>query len=184
MWLLYLFALILGGGILLLQLFGGKDLHSHHVEVSHDHTLDHTAEPGVISTRSAIYALFTFGFVGALLHIPGLAGTYASLAIAVASALVAGAFAGYAFAQVGHPDASGAASFAEARGRRARVLLACTPDRLGKVRLELMGQTVDLRAVSQRGELAAGTEVVIVDVRDDVAHVADASTPAPEGHAS
>ena len=68
MWLLYLLAIVLGGGSLLIQVLSGGD-HAH------DHDFggpDHPDGPGLLSTRSVVYGLFTFGFVGALLHVPGL----------------------------------------------------------------------------------------------------------------
>lgn len=187
MWLVYLIALVLGGGVLLLQIIGGAKgdldhgLGSHGPD-GHVHDLQHGGpEPGVISTRALVYALFTFGFVGAALHILGLTSPGLAGAVAVVAGVAAGLGVGYVFAQIGHPGASGAATYEEARGHRARVLLACAPDRPGKIRLQLKGQTVDLRATSESGTLPEGTEVVVIDVRDDVARVAGAGTIAPQG---
>ena len=63
MWLLYLLALILGGGILLVQLLAGSDGHHglDHGRVDATHPYE---GPGLLSVRSAMYGLFTFGVVG------------------------------------------------------------------------------------------------------------------------
>ncbi|HUG52536.1 MAG TPA: hypothetical protein VMR21_03000 [Vicinamibacteria bacterium] len=173
MWLVYLMALIVGGGLLLFQALTG----GHAAEAPYDAPdVHHGAGPGVLSIRSAIYGLFSFGFVGAALHIPGLTGKVTAFALAAASGVAATLAAGFTFATLGSPDASGAASFSEARGKRARVLLPCAADRPGKIRLELGGQQVDMKATCEGPPIAAGADVVVVDVHDDVARVA-----APQG---
>jgi membrane protein implicated in regulation of membrane protease activity len=174
MWLLYLLSLVLAGGILLLQVLGSGDHgDAHHFDGGHGH------EPGVISTRAAVYGLFAFGLVGAALHIPGLLAPGDALAFALASGAAAAVFAGWAFARLGSPAASGAASLEEAKGQRGRVLLPCAPERAGKVRVTLKGQTVDLRAVSEGGTIPAGADVLILDVHDDLARVVEDTVPAP-----
>jgi hypothetical protein len=52
------------------------------------------------------------------------------------------------------------------------VLLPCSAERPGKIRLELGGQQVDMKAISGGPLLPAGTEVVVVEVLEDVARVA------------
>src|SRR5687767_4116923 len=69
MWLLYLIAVVLGGGSLLVQMIAGGD----HGDAGHDFDhgdASHPDGPGLLSTRSIVYGLFTFGFVGGLLHVP------------------------------------------------------------------------------------------------------------------
>jgi hypothetical protein len=170
MWLAYVLAVVVGGGLLFMQAISG----GHHAveggaapDVQH-----HGAGPGVLSLRSAIYGLFTFGFVGGALHIPRLASPGAALGLAALSGLCATVAAGLTFSRLGSAEASGAASLLQAKGRRARVLLACTPDRAGKIRLDLGGQQVDMQATSAGGIIPAGAEVVVVEVREDVARVA------------
>jgi hypothetical protein len=172
MWLVYVLALVLGGGLMLVQAVSGG-----HDTVDPGHSLDvqhHGAGPGVLSIRSFIYGLFAFGFVGAALHIPGITGRRSALVIALASGVAAGLAAGLTFARLGSAAASGAASLHEAAGRRARVLLPCAADRPGKIRLELGGQQVDMKATTVGALIPAGTEVVVVEVREDVALVAPA----------
>ena len=170
MWLVYLLALVVGGGLLLVQaISGGHDMVETGSAADIQH---HGAGPGLLSIRSAVYGVFTFGFVGAALHIPGLARPLAALALAAVSGLAASLAAGFTFARLGSADASGATSFVEARGRRGRVLLPCAADRPGKIRLELGGQQVDMKATSAGALIPAGTEVVVVEVLEDVARVA------------
>jgi membrane protein implicated in regulation of membrane protease activity len=173
MWLLYLLALVVGGGLLFVQLVSGG-----HSAVAGGHSPDvqhHGAGPGVLSIRSALYGVFAFGFVGTALHVPGITSPPAALAIAVASGIAAMLAAGFTFSRLDSVEASGAASLQEAKGRRARVLLPCSSERAGKIRVELGGQQVDMKATSDGPPIAAGAEVVVVDVRGDVARVAPAS---------
>jgi hypothetical protein len=156
MWLVYVLALVVGGGLMLVQAVSGG-----HDAVDAGHALDvqhHGGGPGVLSIRSFIYGLFAFGFVGAALHIPRITGRTSALLIALA--------------RLGSAAASGAASLHEAAGRRARVLLPCAADRPGKIRLDLGGQQVDMKATTSGPPIPAGAEVVVVEVREDVALVA------------
>ncbi|HET6898395.1 MAG TPA: hypothetical protein VFK70_08610, partial [Vicinamibacteria bacterium] len=108
MWLVYVLALVVGGGLMLVQAVSGG-----HDTVDPGHSLDiqhHGAGPGLLSIRSFIYALFTFGFVGAALHIPGITGRTTALLIALASGVAGGLAAGFVFARLGSAAASGAAS--------------------------------------------------------------------------
>ena len=168
MWLAYLIAVVLGGGALLVQMLGGDDGHDGHPDP------DHPGGPGLLSTRSVVYALFTFGFVGALLHIPRLAEPRTALLVAIASAVVIGIAVGVVFRSLGAAEVSGAGALDEARGRKARVLVSCGAGRRGKVRLDVKGQTVDVLATTEETFIAEGAEVVVLDVREGVAHVAAA----------
>ena len=173
MWLVYAIALILGGGTVLLQVLTGGD---HHIGAA-DAALDgHHAPtgPGILSTRSVTFAAFAFGLVGSVLHVLRLASPGAVLALAVASGLVAGLAAGLAFRALGHASASGEAGFHEAKGQRARVLVPCARAQRGKIRARIKGQLVDMMATTDEKQIAAGQEVLIIDIKDDVAHVVSA----------
>lgn len=171
MWLLYLIAVVLGGGSLLVQMFAGGD----HGDAGHglDHgDLTHPDGPGLLSTRSLVYGLFTFGFVGGLLHVPGIVEPRTALVVAVLSAFAAAVGVGYAIRSLDDAGASGAAGIDEVRGRSARVLVACARGQRGKIRVALKGHQVDVLATTDEERIAEGSEVVIVDVREGVAHVA------------
>ena len=148
MWLVYAIALILGGGTVLLQVLAGAD---HHIGAA-DASLDaHHAPtgPGILSTRSVTFAVFAFG-------------------------LVAGLVTGLAFRALGHEGASGEAGFHEAKGQRARVLVPCGREQRGKIRARIKGQLVDMMATTDEAQIGAGREVLIIEVKDDVAHVVTA----------
>jgi membrane protein implicated in regulation of membrane protease activity len=163
MWLVYLVALIVGGGVLLLQIVSGLG----HV----DHGLDlHPSGPGLLSTRAAMFGLLGFGMVGAPVHVLGLLTPRGAFVLALASGMACAVLTGLAFRRLGHQGASGSASFEEARGQRARVIVACAPGRRGKVRVSLKGMLVDMMAEGPV-EIPAGAAVRILDVQDDVARV-------------
>lgn len=173
MWLVYAIALVLGGGFVLLQALSGSDHHIGAAEAALD--AHHAPEgPGLLSTRSATFAVFAFGLVGTALHLFRLASPSATAALAVASGAVAGLVAGLAFRTLGHPAASGEAGLHEARGQRARVLVPCARAQRGKIRARIKGQLVDMMATTDEAQIGAGREVLIVDVKDDVAHVVTA----------
>ena len=171
MWLLYVIAVVLGGGSLLVQMLAGGD-HGDSGHGLHPGDGSHPDGPGILSTRSLVYGLFTFGFVGGLLHIPRVVEPRTALVLAIVSAIAAGAAVGYVFQSLGHAGASGAAGLDEVRGRRARVLVACARGQRGKVRVQLKGHQVDVLATTDEEQIAEGADVVIVDVREGVAHVA------------
>ena len=173
MWLVYAIALVLGGGIVLLQVLTGADHHIGAAEASLDAHHAPTG-PGILSTRFFTFAAFAFGLVGIALHGLGLATPPVSFAVAAASGIVAGLVAGVAFRVLGHEGASGEASFQEAKGQRARVLVPCARAQRGKIRARIKGQLVDMMATTDEPQIAAGREVLIVDIKDDVAHVVTA----------
>ena len=87
MWLVYAIALILGGGIVLLQMLAGGDHHIGHAEGALDAHHAPTG-PGILSTRSALFAAFAFGLVGFTLHVLRLASPAAVLGLAALLGLV------------------------------------------------------------------------------------------------
>src|SRR5687767_11037354 len=160
MWLLYLVAVVLGGGSLLVQIFAGD--HGDAGDGLDHGGGAHPDGPGILSTRSLVYALFTFGFVGGLLHVTGAVEPRTALVVGIAAAVAAGALVGYLFQSLGHAGASGAAGLDEVRGRKARVLVACARGRRGKVRVQLKGHQVDVLATTDEEQIAEGSDVLIV----------------------
>jgi membrane protein implicated in regulation of membrane protease activity len=167
MWLVYLVALVLGGGVLLVQVVSGA---GHGADLAHDVGTDHVEGPSLMSTRSALYALFTFGFVGFGLHVPRILSPALAFVVALAAALGAGAVVGYVLQVMGDPKASGSAHLREVAGRRGRMIVGTAPGQRGKVRVALGGQTVDLLATSEEA-IGDGAEVTIVAVQGDEARV-------------
>ena len=112
--------------------------------------------------------------MGLALHVFRVTSPAATLGLAAASGAVAGLVAGVAFLTLGQRGASGEAGFHEAKGQRARVLVACARAQRGKIRVRIKGQLVDMLATTDEPQIDAGREVLIVDIHDDVAHVVTA----------
>jgi membrane protein implicated in regulation of membrane protease activity len=163
MWLVYLLAAVLGGGLLLVQVLAGGH--------GHDTGDVHPDGPGILSTRALIYGLFAFGFVGGSLHVPGLLAPGGALAVALLAGIATAVAVGYALHTLGHPQAAGTGELADALGQRARVIVPVARDARGKVRVQLKGHQVDLLATTDAAGLPAGTEVVVAEIRGEVAHV-------------
>lgn len=168
MWLAYLVALVLGGGVLLVQVVSGA---GHDADLAHDLGTEHVDGPSLLSTRSAMYSLFTFGFVGFALHALGILAPVSAFGVAAGAALVAGAAVGLVFKVMADPRASGSASLDQATGRRGRMIIGSAPGQRGKVRIALGGQTVDLLVTSEEA-IPQGTEVTVVEVQGEKARVA------------
>ena len=123
---------------------------------------------------SVIYALFTFGFVGGLLHFPGVV-SRGALAIAMVSAWRRAGASATLFQALGDAGASGAAASTRrgAAGAGPRALRARAA---GQGPRRAQGPRGGHAGHHRRGAIAEGAEVVIVEVRDGVAHVATAES--------
>ena len=160
---LYLFCLIVGGGLLAFTLFGsdadgGDSLDSDHgadfelhadaeaVALDHAGSADHDGglEPhggwdpvrDFLSIRSLFYFLAGFGATGLLLDVLTTASTPVALAWAIATGLIAAFFAGSIYGWLRRSE-SGAVSREHDYlvGKPARVVLPVVAGRRGKVRL-------------------------------------------------
>ena len=148
MWLVYLLALVVGGGLLLVQAISGG-----HDTVDAGHSLGRPAPrrgPGPPVAPLRIYGLFTFGFVGRGPAHPGHRRARGRLCCwPLASGVAAALAAGFTFARLGSADASGRGLAASRRGAARRACCCrAAPDRPGKIRLDLGGQQVDMKATS------------------------------------
>jgi len=187
MGLVYLFALAVSLGLLVLQAaMGGKgDMHGDaggaHGAGEHHAGGSHTADPGaaepgalalLLSTRFWIFFALAFGLSGSLLHRFDLAGPAVTGAIAAGAGVAAGLFAALAFRAAHRATITTTASTSEAVGRTGRVLVACTPGKVGQIRVELRGQSVDLLATSSDDdELARGEAILVEEIETGVARV-------------
>jgi membrane protein implicated in regulation of membrane protease activity len=191
---LYLVALVIGGGTLALQLLlGGNsdaDVHADadvHVDVGggdvHTDTGDgHDTHahgdggflPIFLSLRFWVYGLLGFGMVGAALHYLGLASSFVTPLIAAAVGLLSGFLASWTFRALARADTTSSAEATDAVGQVGRVLVPCVRGRKGKVRIELRGQTLDLIATTDDEELASGSQVLVEEIRGMTAHVSRA----------
>jgi membrane protein implicated in regulation of membrane protease activity len=181
MGLVYLASLVIGLGVLLVQVAlgargGDHDLgHVGHVP-GHDlakggHAGDDGPLAVVLSLRFWIFALLGFGLSGSLLHFLDLASPAVAAIVAGAAGIGSGAFAALVVRAVARSSRSSSVNLSEAVGREAKVLVACAKGRTGQVRIALRGQSVDLLAATDEESIARGEPVLIEDVRDGVAQV-------------
>ena len=182
MGLVYLASLVIGLGILVVQVASGGRGGHHDFGHAGGHAADHemarvghAGDDGplavVLSFRFWIFALLGFGLSGSLLHFLALAGPSSAAIIAGAAGLASGAFAALVIRSVTRSSASSSVNLSEAVGREARVLVACAKGRTGQVRIALRGQSVDLLASTDEESIARGEPVLIEEVRDGVAQV-------------
>jgi membrane protein implicated in regulation of membrane protease activity len=174
MWAVYLIALLIGLGILLAQIvIGSGDGHGGHGGGSHGHgeAIADDAVALFLSSRFWIFFALAFGLSGSLLTFFALAPNLSVALIASVAGVVSGLFAALAFRAARRLAVTTSASASEAIGSTGRVLIPCAKGKVGQVRIALKGQTVDLMATTDEDEIARGDEVLIEDMRGEVAHV-------------
>jgi membrane protein implicated in regulation of membrane protease activity len=170
----YVAALIVGAGIMLMQVFLGHDADG-------DMHVDHEVSGSLLlSSRFWTFFALAFGLAGTLLTLFTLASMAAVLVIASTSGIASGAFAAMVIRALRQGQVTSGSSSHEAIGRVGELLIPCEKGRVGKVRLALKGQTVDLLAMAGDADLPVGTRVLIEDLEGDIARV----TKAPEEIAS
>ncbi|MDI1447828.1 NfeD family protein [Polyangium sp. 6x1] len=192
MGLVYLFSLVVGLGILLVQIVsggkgdadagdahdgdaGGKELAKDFSGKALATTPAGTGASDILafflSLRFWVFTLLGFGMSGSLLHLFALAGPVVIFVLAATSGLSSGLFAQLAFRFVAQGSASTSADVTRAGGSVGRVLVPVGKDKVGKIRIVLKGQSVDLLARSDGEEIARGDHVLVEDVEGDVARV-------------
>jgi membrane protein implicated in regulation of membrane protease activity len=153
----YLGALVLGGGILVVQLAFG-----HHAADHGGGDADHdTGAWSIVGTlRFWSFALFAFGFVGALLTIFAFAGGAVTFAIAAPFGLASGAVAATVVRRLTKRGPSSHTAVADAVGRVGRVIVPPNEAGRAKVRVEVKGVEVDYIAHAS-DPLDAGDAVLV-----------------------
>ena len=178
---LYLFALVLGGGFLLLSVLGGGDAD---VDVDLDmdmEGLDGAAEAGgdgdaasrIFSLRTAVYALFGFGATGTILAALGM-GSLTTLPFSLLGGLGAALVVSLAFRFLRRTDSGAQAGEGSLRGLPGVVTLPLGTGSPGTVAVERGGRRITLRALphpASRGEPRSWTRVVVVEMERGVALV-------------
>jgi membrane protein implicated in regulation of membrane protease activity len=176
----YLAALIVGGGTIALQLLmaghgdGMHDVHADHA--GHDGG-EHSASsflPIFLSLRFWTFGLMAFGLVGAALHLFALAPFALIPLVAAPMGFASGWFASWSFRALARAGTQSGAEATDAVGHVARVLVPCAKGARGKIRVELKGQSVDYLATTDDAELEAGELVLIEEMRDGTVHVSRA----------
>lgn len=175
----YVFAAIIGVGLLLFSLLAGGD-GDHGAD--HDHSFIASADhPGwgelvlaFFRPRNFVFAAAAFGLTGTLLT---LLQTNAALTLLASAGLGAGFFfvSHVVFQLLKRSDLPiGPVSESELAGERARVTLALEPGKPGRVACLMGGREVHLTArlaPEAAGAIAAGQEVVVVRVENGIAEV-------------
>lgn len=187
MGLVYLFALVVGFGILGLQTVlggkgGGEDAGGDHGDSGGKPSSSHGdgGKTGggsfnfvafFLSFRFWIFTSLAFGLTGSLLHYLDLASPRVVLALAIASGLGAGIFANLVFSLVMRSSVSTTGDVTQARGTVGRVLIPVGKDKTGQIRVVLQGQSVDMIAKTDGEELARGDQVIVEDIDGHTARV-------------
>lgn len=195
----YLFALIVGGGLLAFSLIAGDD-GGHEVEIDGDFDADLDADgiesasggdpalggadwmllQGFFSLRTLLYLLAGFGATGILFHLLTDASPPVSFVWALGTGLVAALAATALYGWVRGTASGEVPADAEyLRGATARVLLPVEQGRRGKIVALHAGREVQLLArlhTADDADCPRGSEVVIVDVDGETALV----TPLPQ----
>lgn len=123
-----------------------------------------------LSMRFWTFALMAFGLVGSLLHYLDLASFGIGLALSVVAGLVSGFTAGFTFRML-KGGVSSSTGHDETIGKMARVTVGLRKGGIGKIRVEVRGNTVDMLAVTDSDEVAPGQEVVVVEHRGEHVYV-------------
>jgi membrane protein implicated in regulation of membrane protease activity len=189
----YLAALVLGLGTLLLQTLlshgGGEVGHADDLGAEVEHgEMEHGAEGEgghgteahaaglagaaalLLSTRFWTFALAAFGMAGAALHYLHLAGVVLTLVLASGSGLGSGLVAALVFRAV-KQGVSSSSTPDDAVGKVGRVLVPVRKGQTGKVRIEVKGKTLDVLATTDGAEVAEGDSVLVVEMRGSSACV-------------
>lgn len=177
-----LFSLVLIGASVL----GGSSDHDAHGADHHDadsaetppaHDDHAEAEAGRsgpwASLRFWSYSLGAFGMLGALLAWLG-ADSSVHIPVAVGGGFAIGAAVTYTLRALARRSVGSPSDLRDARGLEGVVLLDVQEDKLGKVRVQVGGQDVDLlaRPFEESAVLRVGEKVLVVDVESAVARVA------------
>ncbi len=198
---IYLFAAIIGGGLLLFSLLGGSDHDASHADASgldaghdfdtghdfdhdvgHDHDVSHDVHGGagelllgLFRPRNLIFFLAAFGLTGTLLTLITPASETGSLLPSLVMGFVAMLLTHSVFLWLKRSDtAVDAVSDNELEGCIGRVVLPVAEGERGRIACLVGGREVHLvaRLAEDSGEsLAVGSEVVVLRVSDTVAEV-------------
>lgn len=198
---IYIAALILGGGLLLVSIAGGHD--GGDSGTDHDHAFGHgdaahgdAAHDGVAQDGTDVIALFlSLRFWTFLLAFGGLTGVLLALvgvpepvraAVSGGVGFALGTFAAWAMQRLSKSSLSSALSSDDWIGRTARVTVPVSAARPGKIRVELDGEVVELiaRATEPDGDIGFGAEVLVVAMQDGVASVTHAGPGTQESGAA
>lgn len=175
---LYLFALMVGGGLLLFSLVSG----SEHQHDGFHHAGDHGSAGEWLSLRTLTYFLFVFGGVGAVLSRSWHAGAAPLvLLVATAAGLAVGGAVATAFSWLRRTDTGHRESDDSFIGLSGRMTLPFGPAGAGKVLVARGDRTFELLARPYdraSGAPSAWNHVIVVEMERGTALVAPLDDPA------
>lgn len=197
---LYLGSLIVGLGILLLQvaMSSGKDVAGKSLDLGADVDADADADGDAdahgdqdahanagdggfvglfLSFRFWTFAMAGFGLVGSTLHFLGLASSMTALVAASLIGFVSGLGASWTFRKLKNSSVNSGAESREIVGQIGKVLVPPNSQGHAKVRLVVKGQMIDYVATSDDANLESGASVLVEELRGNEIHV----SPAPAG---
>jgi membrane protein implicated in regulation of membrane protease activity len=183
----YVFALVLGSILLGASfLLGGDhdadgDVEAHadaghdldtHTDAGHDAHGDLGGFFGVLGSMRfwTFFAAF-FGLTGVVLDGFDLTAELMALGLSIGVGFVTGWLAVTLLRRLAANDTGVAAGVGDYVGKTGELLIAVRPDRIGKIRIELKGTTVDVLALTDDEPIAKGEQALILEMREDKAIV-------------
>lgn len=185
----YVFALVLGSILLGASFLLGGDHDGHgdadgHLEVEADHDLDAHADGGheaqgdlggfvgvLGSLRFWTFFAAFFGLTGVVLDGFDLTAEFTAAGLSIGVGFVTGWVAVTLIRRLSANDTGVAAGVDDYVGKTGELLIAVRPDRIGKIRIELKGTTVDVLALTDDEPIAKGEQALILEMREDKAVV-------------
>ena len=162
---IYLAALVLGLGVLLLQFIapgadGGGESHGFSAEPEHP-AADWGPVAVFLSLRFWSFALLAFGVIATAFTLLDLASPAVTIAVAAPVGLLCGAFAAYSLRYLDRDTVGSGGDASDVIGKTGRVLLSFEPGKRGKIRVDARGRLLDFIAESDGESIEAGASVVV-----------------------
>ena len=172
---IYLAALVLGLGVILLQFVApgsdaGGESHGFSAEPEHP-SADWGPVAVFLSLRFWSFALLAFGLVATAFTLFDLASHAVTVIVAVPVGLLSGAIAAYSLRYLGRDTVSSGGDSDDVIGKVARVLVALEPGKRGKIRVEARGRTLDFVASTYGESLEVGAQVIVESFSGTTARV-------------
>lgn len=165
---LYLFSLLVGGGLLVAAMIGGGD-HGHNGHVGHDlaHAGGHGNAAEILSLRTLTYFLFVFGGVGSVLTWKWDVGGILIFALAMLAGLGVAAVTAASFGYLRRTDSGGHDSEDSFVGLSGRVVVPISSGGMGKVQVVRGDRTFELLARpldGNAGGVSSWKSVIVVEM--------------------
>lgn len=143
-----------------------------HTDAGHDAHGDLGGFFGVLGSMRfwTFFAAF-FGLTGVVLEGFDLTAELIALGLSIGVGFVTGWLAVTLIRRLSANDTGVAAGVDDYVGKTGELLIGVRPDRIGKIRIELKGTTVDVLALTDDEAIAKGEQALILEMREDKAIV-------------